>query len=81
MLPRLPPPHWMQPRLERSVKFVPKNYGLFDYDITEILYGDKIAFIDYNTETGLIIENPVIAEFQKKIFKLLYDKLPSNQWS
>lgn len=68
-------------RLERAVKFIPKNYGLFDYDITQIVYGDKVAFLDYNTETAFIIENPVIAEFQKKIFKLLYDKLPDSPWS
>src|SRR3989344_3480754 len=70
-----------KPRLERAVKFIPNNYGLFDYDITQIIYGDKVAFLDYNTETAFIIENSIIAEFQKKIFKLLYDKLPDSSWS
>lgn len=70
-----------KPRLERAVKFIPASLGLFDYDITEIIYGGKIAFLDYNTETAFIVENAVIAEFQKKIFKLLYDKLPDTQWS
>ncbi len=64
-----------KPRLEREMKIVPKEYGLFDYDITEIIYGNKVAFVDYNTETAFIIENPIIAEFQKKIFRILYDKL------
>lgn len=70
-----------KPRLERAVKFIPKNYGLFDYDITELIYADKVAFLDYSSETALIIENPVIAEFQKKLFRLLYDKLPDSDWS
>ena len=70
-----------KPRLDRAVKFIPNNYGLFDYDITQIIYGDKVAFLDYNTETAFIIENPIIAEFQKKIFKLLYDKLTDSPWS
>jgi sugar-specific transcriptional regulator TrmB len=70
-----------KPRLERSVKFVPASSGLFDYDITEIIYGNKIAFIDYNTEMAFVVENPVIAEFQRKIFKLLYDRLPETSWS
>lgn len=70
-----------KPRLERSVKFIPKEYGLFDYDITQIIYGAKIAFLDYNTKTALIIENPIIAQFQKKIFTLLYDTLPHSEWS
>lgn len=66
-----------KPRLEREMKVVPKKYGLFDYDITQIIYGNKIAFVDYNTETSFIVENPIIAEFQKNIFKVLYDSLPS----
>jgi len=64
-----------KPRMERAIKTVPAEYGLFDYNVTQLIYADRIAFLDYNTETALIIENPIIAEFQKKIFKLLYDKL------
>lgn len=63
------------PRLEREIKVVPPDYDLFAYNITQLIYGKKVAFIDYNTETALIIENPVIAEFHRKIFKLLYSKL------
>lgn len=64
-----------KPRLERAIKTTPSKYGLFDYNIIQIIYGHKVAFLDYNTETAFIIENPVIAEFQKKIFKILYDNL------
>lgn len=67
-----------KPRLDRAIKTVPEKYGLFDYDITQIVYGDKVAFIDYNTETAFLIENPIIAEFQKKIFKMLFDLLPGG---
>lgn len=70
-----------KPRLERAVKFIPKKYGLFEHDIAQIIYGDKVAFLDYNTETAIVIENQIIAEFQKKIFKLLYDLLPNSEWS
>lgn len=61
--------------MNRAVKVVPPQYGLFEYDVVQLIYANKVAFMDYNTETALIIENPAIAEFQKKIFKLLYDKL------
>lgn len=64
-----------KPRLERDIRIVPKEFDLFDYDVTQIIYGDKVAFIDYNTETTLVIENPIIAEFQRKIFKLVYNGL------
>lgn len=60
-------------KLERAVKVIPPKYGLFQYDITELIYGDKVAFVDYNTETAFIVENPLIAEFQRKIFKIIYD--------
>ncbi len=64
-----------KPRLERYIKVVPKEYDLWEYNITQLIYGHKVAFVDYNTETAIIIENPIIAEFQRKIFKLLFSKL------
>ncbi len=66
---------YAKPKLERSIKVVPKEYGLFDYDITQIIYAGKVAFIDDNTETAIIIENSTIANFQKKIFKMLWNKI------
>jgi len=64
-----------KPRLEREIKILPSEEGLFDYDVTEIIYGDKIAFLDYNSETALLVENKKIAEFQKALFKSLYKRL------
>lgn len=64
-----------RPRLERAIKVVPPKYGLFDFGITQLVYGDKLAFIDYNTDTATIIENPVIAKFQATLFKILFDQL------
>lgn len=64
-----------KPSLDRSLKVVPKEFGLFEDDITQIIYDDKIAVIDYNTETVITIQNPIIAGFQRKIFKALFEKL------
>ncbi len=61
--------------IERESKYIPKNYDLFEYDITQIVYNNKVAFIDYNTYTAWIIENTTFAKFQKQIFKLLFGKL------
>lgn len=66
---------YKKPKLERSTKVVPKQYGLFDYDVTQLIYADRLAIIDDNTETAFIIENKTIAEFQKKIFKIVFDSL------
>lgn len=62
-------------RLERALKVVPKEFDIFDHDITQVIYADKVAFIDYNSQSALIIENPALAKFQKNLFKLLYQKL------
>ena len=62
-------------RLERAMKIIPPQTELFEDNIIEIIYGNKVAFLDLTTETGVIMENPHIASFQKKIFKLLYARL------
>ncbi len=65
-------------RMERAMKFFPKNEKggvAFDQDTIELIYNDTIAFMDLNTETALIVESSPLAEFQKKLFQLLYQKL------
>lgn len=62
-------------KLGRVVKIVPPDFDLFDYNISLTIYGDKVAFIDYNSKTTITIQSAMIAEFQKKIFKLLFKKL------
>lgn len=62
-------------QLERMEKAVPAKFDLFEYDITEIIYGHKVAFIDFNTETASVIESAPFATFQRQIFKLLFEKL------
>ena len=64
-----------KPKLERSIKAIPAKYGLFDYNITQLIYGKKIAVLDDNTDTAIIIENELIAEFQKKLFMVLFNFL------
>ncbi len=62
-------------RLGRFFKIVPASYDVFAYDISHIIYGDKVAFIDFSSETAYILESPAFARFQQKIFRLLFDKL------
>lgn len=62
-------------RLERDIVRIPQEYDEFDQDVTMTIYGDKIAYIDYTHEHSIIIENPMIAEFQRKLFLLLHKKL------
>ena len=62
-------------KLDRFIKIMPNDLGPFEYNVTEVIYGDKVAFIDYGSETAMIIESKKIAEFQKHIFKMFYKKI------
>ncbi|MFA5987374.1 MAG: helix-turn-helix domain-containing protein [Candidatus Paceibacterota bacterium] len=64
-----------RPRLERFIKFIAEDENLFQQNIIELIYGEKIAFIDLNSETTTVITNKNLADFQKVIFKSLYKKL------
>lgn len=59
-------------KLEKEVVVIPKEYDLFEDNITKIIYGPKVAVIDYNSLESFIIESPVFANFERKIFKLLF---------
>ncbi len=61
--------------IERISKPVPAKFDIFEYDITQIVYGNKVAFIDFNTNTAWIIESALFAKFQRQIFKLLFASL------
>ena len=61
--------------LTRAIKAVPARHSLFEYNITTLIYGDKLAYLDFTNETALVIENRAVAEFQKKLFQILYDRL------
>lgn len=62
-------------RMERAMKYFPKGDVAFDQNTIQLIYADTIAFMDLNTETALVVESPPLAEFQKKLFRLLYQKL------
>lgn len=64
-----------QKRLERSTKIIPKNESTFNQDCIQLIYGNKVAFLDITQLQGVVIENKNLAQFQKEIFKLLYKRL------
>ena len=58
-------------------KTIPFALNAFDHGITQMIYEDKVSFIDYNSNSAFIIENKEFAEFQKSIFMMFWDRLPS----
>ncbi len=65
-------------RLERFIRCIPGDTDIFDQNIIELIYGDRVSFIDVTKKQVTIIENKALADFQKVIFKQLYQKLPRD---
>lgn len=59
-------------KLDKDVVIIPPKYDIFEDNITKIIYGNKVAIIDYNSLESFIIESPIFANFEKKIFLLLF---------
>ncbi len=62
-------------RIECYSKVMPAKEDPFTYDIASLIYGDKVAFVDYASETALVIENARFARFQERLFKSLFQRL------
>ncbi len=62
-------------KLGRAVKTIPKEFDLFNQEINLLIYQDKVVVIDYPSKTAITIKHGKFAEFQKKLFKLLFSKL------
>jgi len=63
------------PRLEVTIKVVPEEFVPFDHNISQYIYGNKVAFIDYNKPVSTVIENLELAELQRDVFKMLFRRL------
>lgn len=66
--------HKKQEDPNRFIKTIPKEFA-FDDNVTLVIYADKIAHIDHNTNTTITITSKPLARFQEKIFKILWRKL------
>ncbi len=62
-------------RLERFIRTIPTDAAVFDQNIIQLVYGDRVSLIDITKEQVMIIENKALADFQKVIFQQLYKKL------
>ncbi len=66
-------------KLNREMVAIPKKYDLFEDNVTKVIYGNKVAILDYNSDTSFVIENQKFADFERKIFKLLYKYLRKRE--
>lgn len=63
------------PRLERELITIPPELDDFEDNISLTIYGNKIAYIDFTTETSIIIEHAALVDFHKKMFRMMYISL------
>ena len=59
-------------KLDKDVVVIPKKVDIFEDNITKIVYANKVAIIDYNTDECFIIESDLFANFEKKLFMMLF---------
>ena len=59
----------------RDIVAIPAGFDLFDDNITKIIYGNKVAVIDYESQIGWTIESERFARYEEKIFRLLHSLL------
>jgi len=64
-----------RPDINRLIKTISPEDDEFSHNVNFAIYGDRVAYLDYNSESAFIIENKNIAQFHKSMFKLLWKKL------
>ncbi len=64
-------------QLECVFRLLPRECDHVPFQGVLFVYGERIAFADYEGQTGVIIENPVFAAFLEKLFRVLFNVLPN----
>ena len=59
----------------RDIAIIPREFDLFEYDITKSIRDDTVAIVDYETLETFVIKNRQFAQLEQKIFDLLFSKL------
>jgi hypothetical protein len=63
------------PDAMRDIAVIPREFDIFEYDITKSIRDDTVAVVDYETLETFVIKNRQFAQLEQKIFDLLFDKL------
>lgn len=63
-------------RLECASRMLPASFDAFEQGISQFVFGNKIALIDFTTETAFVIANKALAKYHTQLFKYIYQHLP-----
>lgn len=64
-----------RPDINRVIKIISTDDDKFIHNIDFVVYRDRVAYLDFNSENAFIIENKNIAEFHQSMFKQLWKKI------
>lgn len=56
-------------------KVIPEKEDQFEYGIAQLIFGNTVVFLDYVTETAIVIENARFAKYHSAIHRALYTRL------
>ena len=59
----------------REIVAIPEKYDAFEYQISKSIQGDTVSIINFDTLETFTIQNAAFAQFERKIFELLFSKL------
>jgi len=64
-----------KPDPNRAMVAVPADFDLFNDNVSKLIYADRVAIVDHDSREAFVIESARFAEFEKKVFKLLFRHL------
>ncbi|MBI1755031.1 helix-turn-helix domain-containing protein [Candidatus Azambacteria bacterium] len=62
-------------RIECVSKIIPADFDVMEFGISQFIYNNTIAFVDFTKKIAFVIENPAVAGYQKKVFEFLLRSL------
>lgn len=63
------------PKIQCASRMLPESFDAFEQGITQFIFGDSIAMIDFTTETAFIITNAALAAYHRRLFQYMYLRL------
>lgn len=71
-------PFFTQDDRRQVVYFQKRTDNVFEKNVVKIVYGNRVAVIDFSQTTGIVIENALLASLEKQQFSLLFGFLRSS---
>ena len=68
-------PFFSQDERRQVAYFQKRTDNVFEKNVVKIVYGNRVAVIDFSQTTGIAIENALLASLEKRQSSLLFEFL------